>query len=373
LFPKCPDLQGFDSLGREIYIRLRYCQQTHGNKESNSMDVSPGASGADRQTILGLDIGGSKTVVLEGTFAGRILQRREIPTNGSLPFEQTFSRLIDLLRVTEAEANSAARKVIAISASVPGPLCIEPGVFINPPNLLGWHGVRFKDRLAGEFPHLPVFLEHDGNAGALAEFQFGVGCGRTDLQHLVFLTCGTGMGAGLIINGKIVHGASDSAGEVGHLRIAEDGPAVFGKRGSFEGLAAGVGMVHLASLRFPNRWPTATSMRELADAMLAGDPDALAIADEAGHALGRGLALLVDTLNPQVIVLGALAVVLGERLLAPARRVLEQEALPRAVAACQIVPAALGKGIGDVAALMAAISQTDLTTRASQFGSSAQS
>jgi glucokinase len=86
---------------------------------------------------------------------------------------------------------------------------------------MGWHGIHFKDRLLDAFSGLPVFIEHDGNAGALAEFHFGVGRDRADLQHLIFLTCGTGMGAGLIVNGRIVHGASDTAGEVGHLRIAK--------------------------------------------------------------------------------------------------------------------------------------------------------
>jgi glucokinase len=222
---------------------------------------------------------------------------------------------------------------------------------------MGWHGIPFKNRLADTFSDLPIFIEHDGNAGALAEFHFGVGRGRDDLQHLIFLTCGTGMGAGLIVNGRIVHGASDTAGEVGHLRIAEDGPGVFGKRGCFESLAAGVGMLELARARFPQRWTRESSIRELVDAMLADEADAQTIVRAAGEALGRGLALLVDALNPQVIVLGALAVVLGDRLLAPARRVLKEEALPQAVAACEVLPAVLGKQIGDVASLMAAIAR----------------
>lgn len=309
------------------------------------------------ETILGLDVGGSKTVVVEGTGDARILQRREVPTEGARPFEQTFPRLRSLVQETIAAAASVGRKIIAISASVPGPVRIKEGVFTDPPNLMGWHGIQFKDRLAETFPGLPVFIEHDGNAGALAEFHFGVGRGRVDLQHLIFLTCGTGMGAGLIVNGQIVNGAGGTAGEVGHLRIAEAGPPVFGKPGCFESLAAGIGMIELARLRFPERWSQESSIRELVDAMLADDPDAQTIAREAGEALGRGMALLVDMLNPQVIVLGALAVVLGERLLAPARRVLADEALPQAVAACEILPAALGKGIGDVAALMAALTQ----------------
>ena len=324
------------------------------------MNLNSSHSASENETILGLDVGGSKTVVVEGTRDAQVLQRREVPTEGARPFEGTFQRIRALAKDTIAAAARAGRRVIAISASVPGPVRIKEGIFVNPPNLLGWHGIHFKDRLAEEFSGLPVFIEHDGNAGALAELHYGVGNGRTDLQHLIFLTCGTGMGAGLIVNGRIVHGACDTAGEVGHLRIAEEGPRVFGKQGSFESLAAGIGMIELARRRFPQRWTPESSIRELVDAMLADDADAQTIAHEAGAALGRGMALLVDALNPQVIVLGALAVVLGERLLSPARRVLAEEALPQAVAACEILPAALGKGIGDVAALMAALTEPDL-------------
>ena len=89
--------------------------------------------------------------------------------------------------------------------------------------------------------------------------------------------------------------------------------------------------------------------------MLADDPEAMKVADAAGHWMGRGLALLIDALNPQVIVFGSLGVVLGERILAPARRVIAKEALPQATAACELLPCALGSGIGDVAALMAAL------------------
>lgn len=317
------------------------------------------SSHSTSRTVLGLDVGGSKTVVVEGTRDAQILQRREIPTEGAQPFAPTFERIVVLMRDAIKEAERAGRNLVAISASLPGPLRIDEGAFIDPPNLMGWHGFRLKDCLIKEFAGLPVFVEHDGNAGALAEFHFGVGRNRPDLRHLIFLTCGTGMGAGLILNGQIVHGASDSAGEVGHMRIADDGPLVFGKRGCFEGLAAGVGMVQLASRRFPRRWTATTPISELVDAMLADDQDALTIAREAGQWLGRGLALLVDALNPQVIVLGSLAVVLGDRLLASARRVLAEEALPQALAACEIVPAALGKRIGDVAALMAALARPD--------------
>ncbi|HKX27050.1 MAG TPA: ROK family protein [Blastocatellia bacterium] len=309
----------------------------------------------DQPTIVGLDIGGTKTAIVEGTLDAAILQRVEIATEAERPFEEVFPNLVGLTRRVIEGAAGAGRPVKALSVSIGGPLRIAAGELIDPPHLPGWHGVKLKQRLREAFPDLPVYLEHDGNAGALAEFRFGIGRERDDLRHLIFLTSGTGFGGGLIVNGQILHGASDSAGEIGHLRLAPDGPVIFGKAGSWESFASGEGLVKLAARKFPQRWSVQTPIREVVAAMLADDPQALEVAAEVGTWIGRGLALLVDTLNPQVIVLGSLAVALGDRLLEPARRALAAEALPQAVAACEVVPARLGPQIGDVAALMAAI------------------
>ena len=148
-------------------------------------------------------------------------------------------------------------------------------------------------------------VEHDGNAGALAELYFGAGRGRDDVKHLIFLTFGTGLGAGLIINGAVVYGASDSAGEVGHLRLSDHGPVGFGKVGSWEALASGAALVELAHTRNPKRWPKDTPIRDVVGAMLENDPEALVVAEEAGQWMGRGIALLIDTLNPQLVTLGS--------------------------------------------------------------------
>lgn len=309
----------------------------------------------ETKTIVGLDIGGSKIAVVEGSRDAHLYQRFLIQSDGAQPFEQTFRQLTNSIEMVIATARNEGREIEAISVSVGGPLVIGEGVLINPPHLPAWHGVRLKEMLREKFPHLPVCIEHDGNAGALAELRFGVGRNRQHIRHLVFLTCGTGLGAGLIVNGQVVHGASDTAGEVGHIFLAAGGPTLYGKTGSWEGWTSGAGMVLLAQREFPHRWNENTPVKELVDAMVSDDPQALAVAALAGTQLGRGLAILVDMLNPQIIVLGSLAVALGERLLAPARRTLEQEALPQAVAACEILACALGKQIGDVAALMAAI------------------
>ncbi|MFZ4987191.1 MAG: ROK family protein [Blastocatellia bacterium] len=316
------------------------------------------------KTIIGLDIGGTKIAIVEGTAEAQILQRTEVPTQARRPFDETFPSLAILIDQTIERATLAGRAAAALSVSIGGPLRINEGLLIDPPHLPGWHGVHLKDRLQARFPALPVFIEHDGNAGALAEFYFGAGRQYPNLQHLIFLTFGTGLGAGLIVNGRILHGASDTAGEIGHWRLAPSGPIGFGKAGSWEGFASGAGLVELAAQMFPQRWTPATPIRQLVDMMLLNDPDALQVAEVAGQWMGRGLALLVDAFNPQVIVLGSLAVVLGERILAPARRLLAIEGLPPAVAACQVIPAVLGSAIGDVAALTAALTamqRSDLT------------
>jgi len=309
------------------------------------------------KTVIGFDIGGTKTAVVEGTSAGEILQREEIPTRALEPFSRSMGRILEIAARFHAEAQKRDREVVALSVSVGGPLKIGEGVLLNPPNLPGWHGANLKEGFANSFPAIPCHVENDANAGALAEFHFGVGKSYRGLRHLVFLTFGTGLGAGFVITGEILHGASDTAGEVGHWRLSQGGPIAYGKQGSWEAFASGSGLVHLAVQMYPWRWKPETPIRELVEEILKGDREALAVAEEAGKWMGRGMALLIDALNPQVIVLGSLGVVLGERILAPARRVIAEEALPQAGAVCEIVASPLGACIGDVAALMAALVQ----------------
>jgi glucokinase len=308
-----------------------------------------------QRSIIGLDIGGTKLACVEGSASGLILAREEAPTRASEPFADRFPALVAMVESRLDLARSAGREVVALSVSIGGPLKIAQGVLLNPPHLPGWHGVRLKDRLEAAFPGLPVFVEHDGNAGALAEFHFGVGRVRPGLRHLIFLTFGTGLGAGFIVNGEVLHGASDTAGEVGHWRLSKEGPVGFGKQGSWEAFASGAGLVLLAHRLYPSRWPLETPIRDLVESILSDDADALNVAKEAGRRMGQGMALLIDALNPQVIVLGSLAVAMGERILGPARQVVSEEALPQAVAACEILPSVLGSKVGDVASLMAAL------------------
>jgi glucokinase len=194
----------------------------------------------------------------------------------------------------------------------------------------------------------------------------GAGVGS---RNMIFLTFGTGMGAGLIINGQLYTGTNDLGGEVGHIRLAEDGPVGFGKAGSFEGFCSGGGIAQLAVSIISEKLLTGKrvdfcssedmvndiSARTVFEAAIAGDPVAKEIVDISAAYLGKGLAVLIDILNPECIVIGSIYA-RNEELFKPhIEKVLKREAIPAARQVCKIVPAALGDNIGDYAALCVAL------------------
>lgn len=300
--------------------------------------------------ILGLDIGGTKTALVLGTLNAEVLARDEFPTPSSVDFETAMPIICAAIDAfCQQLILSGLQPPQTLSISVGGPLNIEAGILYSPPHLAAWGQAPLKQYLHERF-NLPIFVEHDGNAGALAEYYFGAGRGT---RNMVFLTMGTGLGAGLILNGAIYHGATDSAGEVGHIRLSETGPTEYGKVGSWEAFACGAGIVKLGYLRNPRAFPPTTTTADIVGRALAGDPAALDLIHEVGLWLGKGLAILVDLLNPEVIIIGTLGVVLGDLVLAPAREVLAKEALPISHRACKILPAQLGSSLMDVGCLMA--------------------
>jgi glucokinase len=304
----------------------------------------------NEQRILGVDIGGTKTAVVLGTLHGEIVHRSELPTGAQRGFDAVYH---DITMAIETTIRPVAADVVALSVSIGGPLDVLQGVILSPPNLPGWDRIPLKQLLAGRF-HMPVYIEHDGNAGALAEYHFGAGRGA---RNIVFLTMGTGFGAGLILDGRLYRGTNDVAGEIGHIRIAEDGPDCYGKPGSLEGFASGTGIARLARMMFPGRWPQTITVKELYTEYGAGVDEARVVFSRAAQAFGRGLAMIADMLNPERIILGGLGMRLQDALVEPALAIFAAEALPRALAVCRVVPASLGENIGDYAALVAAYDQ----------------
>ena len=302
--------------------------------------------------LLGIDIGGTKTAVLLGHRSGAIVAREQMASPLHLAPVEMIDRIVEMARPL-SEPHGAS--IEGVGVSIGGPLDSEAGVILGPPHLPGWDEVPLRALLEDRL-NLPVFVEHDARTGALAEWHFGSGV-RSDgtyIDDLIFLTLGTGLGAGIITGGKLLHGRSSRTAEAGHWRIAADGPEMFGKRGSWESYCSGAGIEALAAWRYPSRFDAIT-VPELAALARAHDPDAQAVFEESAHMLGQGIALLCDIFAPDVVALGALGVRLGDLLIPGAQAVVEKEALPAVAARCRIVPVALGERIGDVAALCAAL------------------
>lgn len=308
---------------------------------------------------MGVDIGGTKTAVVFCKEPLKILWRREFATRPELGADHAIEKILDLIQCGQ---NETGYRIHSIGISCGGPLDRYQGIIQRPPNLWTWNDVPIKTILEEEFG-IPCALENDANAGAVAEHQFGAGQGS---RHMVFLTLGTGLGAGLILNGQIFRGASSLAGEIGHVRLTETGPNGYDKEGSVEGWASGAGMaLHAADTvraAIASCEPTILagklpdiSARDIGAAVLEGDEVAHRIVRQTGGRLGEALAVLVDILNPERIVVGGLALRFGEHLLEPARKRMQEEALPAAAAACSVVPAGLGEQIGDAAAICIAM------------------
>ena len=291
---------------------------------------------------LGVDVGGTKTAVVLSEAPPEVLGRVEFATQPERGPQYALDRIVEAGRGLLAGTVPAA-----IGVSCGSPLDRVRGIIQAPPNLATWIDVPIC-RLFEEAFHAGCRLENDANAGAVAEHRYGAGVGA---DHMIFLTLGTGLGAGIIAAGKLYLGANGDAGEIGHGRLSARGPVGYHKAGSIEGWSSGGGIAQLA--RRAKR-PGMVTARDVGIAAQAGDAVALDILRQSGERLGQALAMLVDVLNPQRIVLGGLAWRMGEPLLAPMRRVLAREALPQTLRACDIVPAALGEKIGDIAALCVA-------------------
>jgi glucokinase len=308
------------------------------------------ASAALGEWIMGLDIGGTKTAVVAGDSLGGVLHRDQFPTEPARGFSDVYARIQRSMARVASHMGSSPH---AVSVSIGGPLDVRRGIIKSPPNLPGWTDIPLKEMLSREFP-VPVFVEHDGNAGALAEWYFGAGKG---FRNIVFVTMGTGFGAGLILDGRLYRGTSDVAGEIGHVRVAEEGPDCYGKAGSLEGFGSGTGIARLARTMYPALWGEDSTVIDVEESYRGGSREAASVFSRAAIGLGRGLAIVADMLNPERIILGGLGMRLSESLVRPAMRIYEAEALPGARNGCEIVPAGLGERIGDIAALCAAYDQ----------------
>ncbi|MDR1223251.1 MAG: ROK family protein [Tannerella sp.] len=318
-------------------------------------------------SILGLDIGGTKCSVVLGKIENgslRIVAKKSFPTEVSKGFTYYMHTIQQHIDAILHESDLIPKEIAACGISCGGPLDSRKGIIMSPPNLPGWDSIPIVEIIEKQYG-IKTGVQNDANACALAEWKYGAGKGYS---NIIFLTFGTGMGAGLILNGKLYVGANDMAGEVGHIRLERFGPVGYGKAGSFEGFCSGGGIARLACTKVyekmqngekvsfcptPENLPE-ISARTVADAAFEGDELAREIYRISGHYLGKALAVLIDVLNPELIILGSIYR-RAQPLIEPSmNEVIRQETVSHAREACRIVPAGLGESIGDYAALSVA-------------------
>lgn len=323
------------------------------------MNAGEAGSVLGGNVLAGVDIGGTRSGVCLGRIEHHgieLLDRREIATRGPAATLAALLRKLQELRGTGSQP-------VAVGVSCGGPLDAARGLVLGPPNLPGWDGIDVVTPFASAL-QVPGALCNDADAGALAEWYWGAGRG---CRHLAFITHGTGLGAGLVLNGALYTGRG-LAGEVGHVRMQPAGPRGHGKAGSLEGFASGGGIARRAreltalalaaggasSLAADQAALEKITAREVAAAARAGDALAGRVMREAGYELGRGLAVLVDVLHLELIVLGSLYVRCRDLLEQPVWEGLRQEALEASLRGLRLEPTAFGEAWGWYAALAAA-------------------
>jgi glucokinase len=277
--------------------------------------------------------------------------------------DQTIGIIISSIERLIKKHGLLKEGIAAIGISCGGPLDSNKGLIMSPPNLPGWDNIPIIEKIQGHFG-IKTGLQNDANACALAEWKCGAGRGA---QNMVFMTFGTGLGSGLVLDGRLYTGTNDNAGEVGRIRLANYGPVGYGKAGSFEGFCSGAGISQIArmliaektQMGIPVDWyndedadqPTA---QRVAEEALKGDELALRIFDLSAKKLGEGLSIIIDVLNPEVIVIGGVYTrcrsLMEKRML----EVIARETLPNAGRVCRILPSELGEQIGAYSALSVA-------------------
>ena len=310
------------------------------------------AVGGDRSPVLALDIGGTKLATGVVDPSGRVHSFHAAPSEPERGPEDGLERLFELGRQSIAEAGL---EVSAVGVGCGGPLDSERGVLLRPLHLPGWRDVPVV-ALAEEAFGRPAALENDATAAAAGEHRFGAGAGA---RHMVYLTLSTGVGGGVIVDGRLYRGAMGNGGELGHVTVDWNGRRCrgCGRKGCLEAYASGTSIGEraaeavatsdrqsmLAALEHPTAADVAAAARD-------GDPLAVELWDETVEALACGLTSIVNLFEPEVVVLGGGVTRVGEQLLGPVRAEVEANAVRPDGSPLAIVRSALGDQVGIVGA-----------------------
>ncbi len=304
--------------------------------------------------ILGVDLGGTKILTAVANSQGKMLSRDHSITPAKKGHEAVIQSILDSAHRVLAQANIAISALTAIGVGAPGISNPETGILFTSPNLPGWRGVPLRD-IIQERLGKKTFLINDANAAALGELYFGAARGA---RNFIYITISTGIGGGIVIDGKIYGGAIGAAGEVGHMTIDDDGPICnCGNRGCWETLASGTALAREARHRIEEG--VKTSILEYAEgdvenvtaqvihsAAQQGDSLAKELIARTGYYVGVGLVNLINIFNPELIVIGGGLSNIGDMLLEPAFEVARERAYKETFRTVRFASAELGRNSG---------------------------
>lgn len=308
---------------------------------------------------IGIDVGGTNVKIALVDGDGKIIYSNSVPTYAQMGYEYTVNNIKQAIKDLMKETNTSSKDIQGIGFDFPGQVDCKTGVVKNAPNIPGWVNVPIAQMIEEEF-NIPTRIDNDVRCAALGELKFGAGRG---CENFVCITVGTGIGSGLVINGKVVRGAANAAGEIGHIKLQmEDGPLCgCGDSGCLEAFASGPSIVAMAQEYL--KGGKSAKFRELAGdgeitpyivakAAEAGDPVAKRIFEKMGYYIGMGLTSVINLLNPEKIIIGGGVAECGELLLAPIRKTIQERAMTVQKESVEIVPAQLGNSAGVIGASM---------------------
>jgi glucokinase len=304
----------------------------------------------EAKPVLAIDLGGTKIIAALVSHQGQVMAKEYYHTLAKEGPQSVINRIFSAIDHLLEGRNVALSQLHNISIAAAGAIDLERGVVTSSPNLPGWRDVPLRDMVSSKY-EVKTCLINDASAGALGEYHFGVGKG---VNNLIYLTVGTGIGGGIIINGRLYLGPNGSAGEIGHITIDVNGPRCScGNIGCLETLASGTAMAREAIRRI-SRGERSTLTEMMGDkienitaklvemAAQGGDSLALEVISQAATYLGVGMVNLVNIFNPEMIIVGGGVMQMADLLLEPARQVVEERAFKLSAQAVRIVPSQLG-------------------------------
>jgi len=318
--------------------------------------------------VLAIDLGGTK-IVAAIINKGQVIAKEYQPTLADEGVQSVIKRILSMIDHLLGLRNLDSSQLDSISIAAAGAIDFEKGLVTFSPHLPGWYDIPLKDMVREKYG-VNTFLINDASAAALGEHQFGAGKG---VNNLVMLTVGTGIGGGIVINGKLYSGPSGSAGEIGHMTIDVNGPKCnCGNIGCLETLASGTAVAKEAIRRISQG--ERSSLTEIVEGKIEnitaeqvevaarnGDSLALEVISKAATYLGIGLVNLVNIFNPEMIIIGGGLAKMEELLLEPARRIVKERAFQLSARLVRIVPAQLGDDAGVLGAAIFALQQRNKT------------